>query len=121
MLKVTLFRGTEKNHKRLIEENHQNPPRERKLILMAVIHEENIDAGVRDAKVLLYQEVLDLDHYWIRKENTRGDLGRTNYAETNCLDALTALGGFETSVQVMLDRLTDRLAGVVTRQHSNPA
>ena len=107
MLKVTLFRGNDKNHEQLIGHVPQNPPRERKLIFMAVIHEESVDAGREDAKVLLYQEVLDTDHYWVRKENSRGDLGRTNYAESDCEDAITALGGFETSVRIMLDRLAD--------------
>ena len=46
----------------------------------------------------------------IRKENSEGDLGRTNYSETNCEDAITALGGFETSVRVMLDRLSGLVA-----------
>ncbi len=111
MLKVTLFRGTDRNHEALIKHVPQNAPRERKLTLMAVIHEEDVDAGVRDAKVLLYQEVADANSYWIRKENAYApEAARTNYAETEAMDAITALQGFENSVRHMLDRLTSRAA-----------
>ena len=75
---------------------------------MAVIHEEGTVAGVNDAKVMLYQETEDTDHYWIRKETCDPESGRTSYAETDTLDALTAIGGFDTSVRLMLDRLLSR-------------
>ena len=110
MLKVTLFRGTDKGHEALIAHVPQNPPRDRRLLFIAVIHEEGVDAGIDDAKVLLYQEISDPDHYWIRKENSVFGAGRTNYVESDALDAVTALGGFETSVRSMLERLTQQVA-----------
>lgn len=110
MLKVSLFRGTDKNHEQLISHVPQRASRERRLIFLAVIHEEGIDAGLQDPKVMLYQKVGDPDHYWIRKENSDGRDGRTNYAEADAHDGVTAIGGFETSVRLMLEKLTKRAA-----------
>jgi hypothetical protein len=108
MLTVSLFRGTDENHERLVKNVPQDPPRPRRLIFFSVIHEEGADPDVNDAKVLLYQEIDDPSHYWLRKETCNAETGRTNYSETDSDDGLTALGGFETSVRLMLDRLLTR-------------
>jgi hypothetical protein len=108
MLTVTLFRGTDQNHQRLIKNVPQDPPRPRRLIFFSVIHEEGDAPDVNDAKVLLYQEIDDPSHYWLRKETGDTETDRTSYSETDVPDGLTALGGFETSVRLMLDRLLTR-------------
>lgn len=108
MLTVSLFNGSTKIHDKLIRNVPQGHTGKRHLIMLAVIHEPDIKADVFKPKIMLYQDVEDPSHFWIRKETPGGEDGQTNYSETDCEDAITALGGFETSVRVMLDRLTDK-------------
>ena len=108
MLTVSLFNGSTKIHDKLVRNVPQGHAGKRHLIMLAMIHEADKSAGVYDAKVMLYQDVGNPNHFWIRKENVQGVGNRTNYSETECEDAITALGGFEASVRSMLDRLMDR-------------
>ena len=107
-LTVSLFCGTDKIQEKLVKNVPQSCPVSRRLLWLAVIHEADEAAGVYDAKVMLYQDVGDLNHLWIRKENVQGAEGRTGYSETEHKDAIDALGGFERSVRGMLDRLVDK-------------
>ena len=108
MLTTSLFQGTEKIQEKLVSNVPQSPPRARRLVMLVVIHDADSDARLEDPRVMLYQEINDPACFWIRKETPGGENGRTNYAESNCEDTITALGGFESSVRLMLDRLLSR-------------
>ncbi len=105
MLTAFLFRGTDKLHEKLAAHVPQHSEAPRRLLSLVVIHEAGISPGVEDPKIMLYQEVDDSDHFWIRKETPSGENGRTNFSETECEDAISALGGFERATQLMLDNL----------------
>ena len=104
MLTVSLFNGTTKIHDKLVRQVPQGLDGKRHLIMLAVIHEPDHKADVFKPKVMLYQEVGDPEHFWIRKETPSGD-GHTNYSETEAEDAITALGSFERATQLLMDEL----------------
>ena len=108
MLTISLFRGTDENHKQLAEHVPQNPPKERQLLLLAVIHDVDSDPTLGDAKVMLYQETHDTNAYWIRKENSEGSEARTNFVETLCFTGAAALNGFEIDANMVLSRLSSK-------------
>jgi hypothetical protein len=76
--------------------------------MLAIIHDIDSDPKLSDAKVMFYQELLDPDAYWIRKEYIEVSGKRTAYVETNCFGASEALNGFEISTNMMLSRLSSR-------------
>ncbi len=105
MLTVSLFRGTEKIQEKLIKNIPQSYPTARRLLSLTVIHEADENAGVLDPKVMLYQNIENPDHYWIRKESVQEVGNRTNYSEFQCEDTITALGSLERTTQLLLDDL----------------
>lgn len=121
MLTVSLFNGSTKIHDKLIRNVPQSHAGKRHLIMLAVIHAAHLLAVPSDAKVMLYRDISDPNHFWIRKESAQGgENGRTNYSETECEDAITALGGFEASVRSMLNRLMDRESPEASAQKPAP-